>query len=125
MFKDGLISCLKAELETFGEDAIFRNYPIKILRGTSSQTKNMRVAGFYPEESFDAMMMHPKDIVSNLRTIYHEGKHRDFFAVDDSQDKTAPTVNEIMKIEGEDFRIREIEVLEYEHGFKLILEKLI
>ena len=124
-FKDGLVDCLKAELEVFGEDAIFRNVPIKILRGTSTQTKNMRVAGFYKEESFDIVMLHPEEIFSNKKTIYYEGRHREFLAEYSSHDKSPPSVNETIKIEGLDFRIREIEVLEYSHGFQIILEKVI
>ena len=107
-FKNGLIACLKSELLTFGEDAIFRNAPIKILRGTSTQTKNMRIAGFYKEESFDVVILHPEESIT-----------------DEAISKSPPQVNEVISFEGLDFRIREIEVLEYSHGFKLILEKLI
>ena len=124
MFKQGLVDCLKIELETFGEDAMFRNVPIKILRGTSTQTKSMRVAGFYKEESFDVVMLHPEEIFSNKKTIYYEGRHRDFSAEFSSNNKRNPEVNEVIKIEAIDFRIREIEILEYAHGFQLILEKL-
>jgi hypothetical protein len=102
-FKQGLIEVLKAELETFGEDATFRNLPIKIIRGTSSQTKNMRIAGFYKEESFDLMMLHPNQYLST---------------------EASPSVNEIITIEGEQFRFKEIEVLELAHGFKMIVEKV-
>ena len=106
-FKDGLVDCLKVELEEFGEDAIFRNSTIKILRGTSTQTKSMRVAGFYKEESFDVMMLHPEQSITDQDTS-----------------KSPPQVNEIISFEGRNFRIREIEVLEYAHGFQLILEKI-
>lgn len=124
-FKNGLVESLKTELDVFGEDAIFRNVPIKILRGTSTQTKNMRVAGFYKEESFDVLMLHPEEIFSNTKTIYYEGKHREFSDQFQSSNISPPQVNEVISFEGYDFRIREVEVLEYSHGFQLILEKII
>ena len=102
-FKQGLIDSLKAELEAFGEDAMFRNIAVKIIKGTSSQTKNMRIAGFYKEESFDVMMLHPNEYVSSEQN---------------------PEVNELISIDGTNFRIREIEVLEFSHGFKMIVEKV-
>ena len=102
-FKQGLIDTLKSELATFGEDATFRNYSIKVIRGTSSQTKSMRVAGFFNEESFDVIMCHPSEFISNA---------------------DSPRVNELIEIDGTDYRIREIEVLELSHGFKMIVEKI-
>jgi hypothetical protein len=124
-FKNGLVDSLKVELDVFGEDAIFRNVPIRILRGTSTQTKNMRVAGFYKEESFDVVMLHPEEIFTNSKTIYYEGRHREFSDQFNASDDRPPQVNEVISFEGYDFRIREIEVLEYSHGFQLILEKII
>ena len=102
-FKDGLVDSLKIELDVFGEDAIFRNVPIKILRGTSTQTKNMRVAGFYAEESFDILMLHPNQYI---------------------QSESSPSVNETILIDSTNYRIREIEVLELKHVFKCIVEKV-
>ena len=102
-FKDALIEVLKSEIEIFGEDAIFRNVQIKILKGTTAQTKNMRVAGFYAEETFDILMLHPNQYI---------------------QTENSPTVNETILIDSINYRIREIEVLELSHGFKCIVEKI-
>ena len=102
-FKDALIEVLKSEIEIFGEDAIFRNVQIKILKGTTAQTKNMRVAGFYSEESFDILMLHPNQYI---------------------QSESSPSVNETILIDSINYRIREIEVLELKHGFKCIVEKV-
>ena len=102
-FKQGLIDSLKAELDAFGEDAMFRNIAIKVIRGTSSQTKNMRIAGFYKEESFDVLMLHPNEYVSTEQN---------------------PEVNELISIDGKNYRIRELEVLESTHGFNMIVEKV-
>ena len=63
----------------------------------------MRIAGFYKEESFDLMMLHPNQYLST---------------------EESPSVNEIITIEGEQFRFKEIEVLELAHGFKIIVEKV-
>ena len=102
-FKDALIEVLKSEIEVFGEDAYFRNVQIKILKGTTAQTKNMRVAGFYQNETFDVLILHPNQYIST---------------------ETSPEVNETLMIDSVNYRIREIEVLEMNHGFKLIVEKV-
>ena len=100
---NGVCDVLKSEIEVFGEDAYFRNVQIKILKGTTAQTKNMRVAGFYQNETFDVLMLHPNQYIST---------------------ETSPEVNETLMIESVNYRIREIEVLEMNHGFKLIVEKV-
>ena len=102
-FKNALIDVLKAEIEVFGEEAIFRNFSIKVLKGTTAQTKNMRVAGFYAEETFDILMLHPNEYIST---------------------ESSPNVNETILIDSINYRIREIEVLEMKHGFKCIVEKV-
>ena len=87
---------LLAELSALGEEAIFKGHYIKVLAGTTKETKAMRAAGYYQNEAIN-MVIAPIDL-------------------------DPPKVNEVLEYQCKKFRITEVESLEYGHGFNLTLE---
>tara|TARA_R110000772_G_scaffold79867_4_gene170775 strand:+ start:1670 stop:1972 length:303 start_codon:yes stop_codon:yes gene_type:complete len=86
---------LIAELSALGEEATFKGFIIKVLVGTTKETKAMRAAGYYQNEAIN-MVMAPGE--------------------------NAPGVNDVLIFRAKNYRITEVENLEYNHGYNLTLE---
>ena len=101
--KDALTDQLEVELDAYGEDATAGNIPIKIIRGNSRQFLQMKTAGYYSDDSFEA-------VTHNI----------DYYV--DGTPNYKP--NELINISGTDYLIKTVEGLDMESGTKLILDKL-
>ena len=91
---------LVAEIAALGEEIIFNGTYTKAIAGTTNQTKAMRAAGYYQSEAINMVIAQPGEVTF----------------------PQPPKVNEFITYQDKKFRITEVEVLEYAHGYNLTLE---
>lgn len=94
--KDNLV----AEISVIGESITFKGQTLKALVGTTNQTKAMRAAGYYENEAINMVLAQPGTV----------------------DNPEPPKVNEFVTYQAKQFRITEVETLEFNHGYNLTLE---
>lgn len=94
-YKQALVEQLEAEIEVWGEVAELRGLPIALMKGTTKETKEMIVAGYYDDSTFDAF-------IAPLNT--------------------EPKTNELITYEGKTYFIKNVEALEMKSGFRITLQ---
>jgi len=97
---EALAQILLAEINTLGEDVLFRNKQFKAQVSTSDQLKAMEIGGYFENQSLQIIF--PKYTLINLAS--------------------RPRINEVIQVRGNAFRIHSVRVMESEHGYDLTTE---
>jgi hypothetical protein len=100
-FGAALTASVEAELEAFGEEIIWRGAFTKAIVGTNKQTKAMRAAGYYENETINLIVLPPS-----------------FYGYDGEQ----PKVNETLTLRDKTWRIHEVEQQEFLHAYELTVQ---
>ena len=101
-FAQALTSACQAEILTFGEEVTFRGVIFKAIVGTSREVKAMEAAGYLNNEGATLMILPALSV----------GLAED------------PKVNEIIRFRDTNWRIHQIETLEFGHALNLTVEKI-
>ena len=92
---DSLIDQLSLECHLYGQEIIIENKKINCLVSQSATTKNLQVAGFYQNKTLDIVI--PSGAIN-------------------------PKLNDIVLYKNQTFQIKQIEELEFDHGFRFAIE---
>ena len=92
---DSLIDQLSLECHLYGQEIIIENKKINCLVSQSATTKNLQVAGFYKNKTLDIVI---------------------------PSGKINPNLNDIVLHKNQTFQIKQIEELEFDHGFRFVIE---
>ena len=86
---------LLLECHLYGRQIYINDFPVNALISTSATTKSLQIAGFYKNQTLDVVI--PKY-------------------------KNEPKINNIILFNGKTYQIKQIEDLEYEHGYRITME---
>ena len=94
-YQESLRGFLEDECEVYGEYVAINGIELKALVSTSPTTKNLQIAGYYKRKTLDALI---------------------------PSGKIVPEINHIVIYNNENYYIKSVEDMVYQHGYRIIME---